>query len=77
MPDAVKVHPTLPHHVTGSSQHGLITSQHDNKRIKFTVMSDPHNKVTMSVTTAQEAVIKKNSKSVDDPNERKKNQTKG
>lgn len=42
MPDAGKVHPRLPHHVTGSSPHELIASQHDKRRIKFTKCSEPH-----------------------------------
>ena len=47
-PHAVKVHQRLPHHFTGESQHELITSQHDNKRVKFT---------HASVATGQEAVL--------------------
>lgn len=50
-PHAVKVHQRLPHHFTGKSQHELITSQHDNKRIKFT---------HVSVATGQEAVPQQN-----------------
>ncbi len=47
MPDAVKVHPRLPHHFTGKSQHELITSQRDSKRIKFTKYRHPYNNVLL------------------------------
>lgn len=41
IPAAVKVHPQMPHHSMGNSQHELITNRYDNKRIKFTKYCDP------------------------------------